>query len=219
VNSIPTLRGPRRTDADIQEFNARVYHGKSIAVVGNSHSAKGSGTGPEIDAHDIVVRCNSCFSPLYPDDLGVRTSIWATNFCKAMKQPVYDLGPDTLIVCYRDLRFPIKQKQMSHFLARPEVIKYYKAKAFYISPKTNVQISADARRKGVVRAPTLGLAVILHILSIIDKIDKLSIYGFSFYEEEDKPACHDPKSEKIAIQNIVAENKKVSYHPPLVVNG
>lgn len=51
------------------------YEGKSVALVGAADSITGTGSGPEIDAHDIVVRVNNGF--LYPGnmigDIGART--------------------------------------------------------------------------------------------------------------------------------------------------
>jgi glycosyltransferase involved in cell wall biosynthesis len=59
-------------EADV--FGALVA-GRTVAVVGNGPGCLGAGLGPEIDAHDLVVRFNN-YPTGYEADYGARTDVW-----------------------------------------------------------------------------------------------------------------------------------------------
>ncbi|WP_284294780.1 glycosyltransferase family 29 protein [Luteimicrobium album] len=53
----------------------RLVAGRTVAVVGNGPGCLGAGLGPEIDAHDLVVRFNN-YPSGYEADYGARTDVW-----------------------------------------------------------------------------------------------------------------------------------------------
>lgn len=64
--------------------------GKTIAVVGNGPSEIGKGLGPEIDAHDYVIRINNHTIKGFENDYGTRTDIWAKHTTDYIKHEVPD---------------------------------------------------------------------------------------------------------------------------------
>jgi hypothetical protein len=200
-------------------FDDSVYHGKNVAIIGNSHLVEGTGHGEEVDEHDIVVRCNSCFPFKYPNDIGKKTSIWATNCCKVMKEPVYNLGEDVMIVCYRDIRSATKQAQVSHFLRRPEVIEHYNSRLYFVEASVTRETYRYSKRMNVVRYPSLGFVVLAHLMLMGEKVGDISLYGFSFYEEDNSTNCHDAAKEKQAVLDITKKYDKVRIYLPLGVSG
>ena len=55
-----------------------LLHGKTVALVGNAASLSAGTEGADIDAHDIVIRFNTCPLPS-PLSHGTRTTIIATS--------------------------------------------------------------------------------------------------------------------------------------------
>ena len=76
------IRGDQMTRDDDPDF-ARLVSGKTVAVVGPARTLIGTRRGPDIDAHDLVVRFNDAFDFLHGDDLladaGERTDILYCN--------------------------------------------------------------------------------------------------------------------------------------------
>lgn len=64
------------------------FRDKSIAIVGNGPNELGSGNGPVIDSHDIVIRINN-FRLIRPYDYGERVTHWATSFASDITKPFY----------------------------------------------------------------------------------------------------------------------------------
>ncbi|MGC5168495.1 glycosyltransferase family 29 protein [Luteimicrobium sp. DT211] len=62
----------------------RLVAGRTIAVVGNGPGCLGAGRGPEIDAHDLVVRFNNHPSG-YEADYGARTDVWVRGAHKDVR--------------------------------------------------------------------------------------------------------------------------------------
>ena len=61
---------------DLNEKFSDLVKGKSIALVGPAGSLAGSGSGPEIDSHDLVARVKSFqHPPAAAKDLGSRTDL------------------------------------------------------------------------------------------------------------------------------------------------
>lgn len=60
---------------------------RTICVVGNGGSLLGSGLGPEIDSHDIIIRINNFKVVDFYKDVGSITSIWSTSGYKDIVRP------------------------------------------------------------------------------------------------------------------------------------
>lgn len=75
----------------------------AVAVVGNGPSMLGKGLGVAIDAHDHVVRFNNYQVRGHEQDVGERTTAWATTFlADVMRRPIQRVR---CVLPLHDLRF------------------------------------------------------------------------------------------------------------------
>ena len=216
--SVPSPLQRKLPPSNFIEFDPSIYDGKSIALVGNSPRIVGTNQGNDIDSNDIVIRCNSTFAPDYPDDLGSKTHVWAVNCCKGMTQPVHNLGRKVIPVCYRDVRNGLKQRQMSHFIRRPEIIEFYNAKCHYLSVSDHYAATQMSRKLGIRRTATVGVLVLCHLLTRLHSIKSIDLFGFGFYTNPGEySASHSPEQEKEAVLKLTKQEPKVTLHELLPI--
>lgn len=60
-------------------ISEKLLGARRVALVGNAPTLKGAGLGPEIDAHDLVIRCNFAEIEGFADDVGSRVDVVAFN--------------------------------------------------------------------------------------------------------------------------------------------
>ncbi len=148
----------------LQEFISN----KSIAVVGNAPSEIGLKNGIEIDSHDIVIRFNNFSTEKkYSEDYGVKTNIWAVT-------PAIE-----------SLFFPENYYDFD-FILSPNInlkISEERIKILYnytiLSGRFCYLKSIGCRRMFNINVPSIGLYILFYLLENINKLGKVSLYGFS----------------------------------------
>ena len=66
--------------AEKGRFFEKAVRAKRVAIVGNSQSEIGKGSGGEIDQHDVVIRFNNYAIDGFERDYGTRTDMWIRGF-------------------------------------------------------------------------------------------------------------------------------------------
>ncbi len=159
---------------------------KSVALVGPAKYMCGSGYGSEIDSHDIVVRINRGIESIkeYSDDIGKKTDIYYSCLIETAQQTGF-LDVDELVS-----RYGIKQivaPPASDFQGVSRATTFHsmvdQKKMKQIIKRIPIRIidhhfHTDLAKK-VSCKPNTGFLSIYDLLNF--DIDRLSIYGFSFY--------------------------------------
>ena len=98
-----------------------IFNNKSIAIVGNSPSLRGSKQGNQIDSHDIVIRFNDSIIHIseFKDDYGSKTDVWSINGWSSYLDKKYPSIP--LDKCVEDT-FKTNTLPHSTFLERSKPI-------------------------------------------------------------------------------------------------
>lgn len=158
---------------------------KSVALVGPAKYMEGSGLGPEIDAHDIVIRVNRGIDSIedHSEDIGSKTNVLysclistrqhgGTIELERFKKHNIELiiaPPDS------DFRGRSRKKQFHGMVDRNKVAQISKEIPVEIAdPKFHDRLAVKVNCK-----PNTGYMAIQHLLSL--EPNSLSIYGFSFY--------------------------------------
>jgi hypothetical protein len=164
----------------IPEESALVFAGimtkiaaaKSIALIGNGPSLRGSKRGAEIDDHDIVIRCN--FPPFtkFQDDVGSRTDIVFFNESLVESIP-YLMGQEA------------DYRRCLALAFHPEPTALFRLTTYSQNFSSNMsRIPTNLRhfyKSFFYSGPTTGLMGIILISIILGK--NLDIYGFDFYNQ------------------------------------
>lgn len=180
---------------------------KSVAIVGNAGSEIGKNKGSEIDSHDIIIRFNNYPMSGYEKDYGTRTNIWVRNCERDIEErtkvTTYDLviwGPDLYHVC-------IPQNNIDVLY---ELFMEYRKSATHIPS----EVYAELKKFGKIKRPTTGMLIIWIFYKMYGHLKNISLYGFSFLEENPDGkhyydnACkinqdHDIISEKMLINRLL----------------
>lgn len=64
---------------DLWRISELLLGARRVALVGNAPTLKGAGLGPDIDAHDLVIRCNFAEIEGFATDVGTRVDLVAFN--------------------------------------------------------------------------------------------------------------------------------------------
>lgn len=166
--------------------------GKRVALVGSAASAQGTGLGPEIDAHDLVVRVNwsAPVPPALVPDLGNRTDV-LYHVLRFNKQLVTQADVRAWIRarvgCVVSVH-PARKRRVGHFARLAGA-------AIPLVAMTDFRITM-ARRLGTV--PNTGICALAHLLSA--DVKEVSVYGFDFYTTGHWPGQRDETPEQAAAQ-------------------
>ena len=146
--------------------------GKTVAIVGNGPSEIGKGLGPEIDAHDFVVRMNNFQVTGYEADYGTKTDVWTKNNTPQIIDERPDLTSSRPFILYTSSweRESLSDKNKSAYLndAKSHVVDY-----------VAMSDTSDLRSRLNVH---LTAGIILIELFRNCRIQYLDAYGFSFLE-------------------------------------
>lgn len=150
--------------------------GKSVALVGAAASGAGTGLGPTIDAHDVVVRVNwACPVPpgLVPD-LGARTDALYHVMHYGKLEPV---TAETLRLW--------KRAGVGLLVCMPSMRRSRSLRAQALAAQYRIPFLPAANLRGQVSRLTgtkanTGICALAHLMR--SDLARLSLYAFDFYE-------------------------------------
>ena len=179
---------------------------KTIAIVGNSGCQIGKNKGEEIDAHDIVIRCNNYPSDeKYHNDYGKKTNVWVRNSANSCIHRD-DISSYDYVIWKDDFsHFPIRENFLDIMY---DYMKGYPNKLLYINNKYYDSLKKQAG----VHHPTSGCIIIWMLYQILGSFKNIDIYGFSFltndktdnghYFDDIKFSFHDIDFERDFLFNL-----------------
>ncbi|WBU63306.1 glycosyltransferase family 29 protein [Paracoccus aerodenitrificans] len=173
-------------------------NGKSVALVGNARSLANGRQGPQIDAHDLVVRIN--LAPMPSAESHGRRTGWlglATRLPKAKR---------TRIAPSRILWMSHKRKRLDRQSAH--------SPGFYLHPLPDY----EALKSRLEAPPTTG-AMLIELL-LRSELSRLDLYGFDFFASKSLSGGrsagqvpHDFNSEAAWVGELLKSDPRLTLHP------
>lgn len=155
-------------------FIENYFTGKTVAIVGNGSSEVGSGNGPEIDNHDVVIRFNNYQTDGYENDYGIKTNVWVRGSGGDDIIDREDVSSYDLIIWEADYdHFPV------HF-DNLDILHRYLSSGHKCCNYDFFE-HFSLRKKSGIDFPSTGLLTLWTIANIVG-INNINIYGFSFKE-------------------------------------
>lgn len=197
--------------------------GKSVAIVGPAAYMEGSGLGPEIDSHDIVVRINRSIETIdeFEKDVGRRCDILYSCLIETPMQA------GTIDPVYLKNRFDIK-----YICAPPASSMAGIAPHFRFHDMVDLKKLAEIREHIPVRLidnvfhtnlanfvncrPNTGFLAIYDLMIL--KPAKLSVYGFSFYLDGFIKNCKSGIEEVAGVSEIEFANRAFNSKRHVQIN-
>ena len=191
---------------------------KSILLVGNGSSLKGSKLGKKIDEFDEIIRINDWKTKGFEEDVGLKTSIWTmynpekngVNFINGYKNLNYDiLDIVKLVKDIKEIWFVCwKIENLMEGYKKSESIKQL---YLYNKIKRHESIITTKKIKEKTNPPSTGFTLIWLLTSMYNKI---YIVGFDFGNilNSNQPFHHyygNKLSENVIKRNI--HNMKLEY--------
>lgn len=172
---------------------------KTVALVGNARALSQGAQGPEIDAHDLVVRIN--LAPM-PDvaSHGARTD-WLGLAVRLPRAERARIAPG------RILWMSHKRKRLDYTSAQSQ--------GFYLHPQPDYLALRDHLRA----TPTTG-AMLIDLLLRSD-LTRLDLYGFDFFVSQSlsgsrtaEQVPHDFSAEAAWVEGLLTTDPRLHLHPP-----
>jgi hypothetical protein len=155
-----------------------LYRDRSVALVGNAASITGTGYGPEINAHDVVVRCNfgAPVPPAMRADVGARTDVLYSVLLRSGK-PLVD-GRD--VALWREERVGVVVSTHPRRHIRTRLLQQDAATVGQRWSAVEDGCRPDLRKAlGGATIPNTGFIAMEHILR--GGPARVAVYGFDFY--------------------------------------
>lgn len=179
-----------------------------VVLVGNGPAVLGRGLGPQIDAHDFVIRFNNYKIDGHEADVGTRTDLWSTFF-RRIDNP---LSHDRVICIHENDKPPAEIREA-----------YYLPSAFYDRIRRMLQERAWVRQgmRGDVShlLASSGLLVASYLLEVVG-IERVSLIGFDHFSKKEsslhhywinkafkRPAEHDGDAEAAIFADLEAAGR------------
>jgi len=164
----------------------------SIIIVGNSAELLGRGLGEQIDAHDLVVRCNSFITQGFEVDVGRRTDCWALstwnganfklrNFCQQYGVDLADFLP-TLEAIWIPFSTVKNREEFFQFLQWFRPIDPSAQRKIELTPAR-----VERRLHAKVKGPSTGL---IATYKAMDRFPNQVISLVGFGKPDDRGPCH-----------------------------
>lgn len=157
---------------------------KTVSIVGNGPSEIGKGKGDEIDSKDVVMRFNNFLIKDFKKDYGDKTDIWV--YCNAGNvslRPIEDVKKFKMIIFEGDIYHMIMDSNV-----RDNLLHYMKNNIPVVF--LNKHAHDLIRKESGIKFPSTGLIIFYYIYELFNKHkDKISLYGFSFLQEEVNENC------------------------------
>lgn len=173
--------------------------GKTVALVGNARALANTTQGPEIDAHDVVVRVN--LAPM-PDAAshGTRTD-WLGLAVRLPRADRARIRPGRVL-------------WMSHKRKRLDYVSANSA-GFYLHPQEDYQALKDQ----LGAQPTTGAMLIALLLR--SDLARLDLYGFDFFASKSltgsrsaEQVPHDFSAEAAWVEGLTRTDPRLHLHRP-----
>lgn len=214
------------TCTDNDQYFENIYKNKSCAVIGNGGVILENKDGHVIDNHDIVLRCNQTQTLGYEESVGTKTNVRMINshffvslkegqnsrFVNRMKGIFEKFDENYLLNLKNEIIIVKFGVQKQNFIKEIEMIERNNNKVIFMSPSFyNLGYSMVGTH------PTNGFMAVLFGLKFFEKV---SHFGFGFYEEKDNqcyfqnlnlnnatnPSCHNALKEKALFQEFEKNN-------------
>ena len=156
----------------------------TIAIVGNGPSEIGKNKGEEIDDKDVVIRFNNFSVNGFEKDYGSKTNIWV--YCNANNvslRPLDGVNRLKMIVFEGDIYHTVIEDNVKVNLL------YYMKNNIPVVFLNKYSHDLIRNRSGI-EFPSTGLILFYYIYNLFNSNkDKISLYGFSFLQEEVIESC------------------------------
>ncbi|KAF3709710.1 glycosyltransferase family 29 protein [Escherichia coli] len=139
----------------------------SFCIVGNAPTEINTGHGALIDSKKIVIRINN-YTLDYPDDYGTKQDIWVRVANKEVSNK--NLKNNRLVI-FAANNFTIKRRDANKYFLAPQLLEME-----YTVIPNHVYKSLIKKLDGL---PSTGLAVAYWVYSIVGKIPKECLFGFT----------------------------------------
>ncbi|MEM5469109.1 glycosyltransferase family 29 protein [Celeribacter marinus] len=172
--------------------------GKTVAIVGNARDLARTGYGPEIEAHDVVIRINRAPMPAEISH-GVKTD-WLAMATRVSRRERARIGAKRL------MWFSHKRKRLDWSVAISD--------GFYLHPRADYSRLEQA----LDRQPTTG-AMLIDLIAK-SPAAQIDLYGFDFFSSlslsgrrtaDDVP--HDFDAEAQFVNGLCADDERITLHP------
>jgi hypothetical protein len=153
---------------------------RTIAVVGNSGSLKGSGLGNRIDGHDCVIRMNAAPTAKYEEDVGSRTTFRFINgLLQQGKTLEYTSTPRKWIGGLRDHRLILMPMKSQKVVDKARSMLHDSNTVYTLSEPFTEYMNRLKALLG--KPPSSGV----HCLAIAAALGgEVRGFGFGFHQEE-----------------------------------
>ncbi|HGF3809144.1 TPA: hypothetical protein ACF4OT_002366 [Escherichia coli] len=141
----------------------------SFCIVGNAPTEINTGHGALIDSKKIVIRINN-YTLDYPDDYGTKQDIWVRVANKEVSNK--NLKNNRLVI-FAANNFTIKRRDANKYFLAPQLLEME-----YTVIPNHVYKSLIKKLDGL---PSTGLAVAYWVYSIVGKIPKECLFGFTHF--------------------------------------
>lgn len=165
---------------DAEDFVVRTCTGKEVAVVGSGPLLPN--VGEEIDSHSIVIRINNFDLRSNTQNTGSRISLWVHNGHLGCTLPIISTVPHIVTKAYGGHLKPYFDEMYIHH-GEPEMYFFNKEKVR--------ELNTIVEPKKL----TTGGRILAFLLQQGSVIPKISIYGFSFYDNRFPPYEDSSRSE------------------------
>ena len=154
------------------EVMEKILGAKSVALVANGPSLKGRGLGEEIDAHDLVIRCNFSEFTRFCGDVGRRADV--VFFNESLVNVLAGLMARE--PAYKRCAALAFHPEPAALFSEDHYLRNVEGRVSRIQPKLR-----EFYRSFFYTRPTTGLMGIILISVVLRK--SLDIYGFDFYSQ------------------------------------
>ncbi len=175
---------------------------QTVALVGSAESLLWSEFGPDIDAHDVVVRLNQgAFAALQPESTGVRTDYVFLTLTGGNPRAKASFLWRASRVARRGV---VLMSQKGRTLMRVDLSRFF---LHYPSSWQDELIETLGHR------PSTGAMAVDFLLRTLASADQLDLYGFDFFRTPDiahgrnHVVAHDPTAEEAYIRRVVAPER------------
>lgn len=141
----------------------------SFCIVGNAPTEINTGHGALIDSKKTVIRINN-YTLDYPDDYGTKQDIWVRVANKEVSNK--NLKNNRLVI-FAANNFTIKRRDANKYFLAPQLMEME-----YTVIPNHVYKSLIKKLDGL---PSTGLAVAYWVYSIVGKIPKECLFGFTHF--------------------------------------
>ena len=174
------------------------WRDRSVALVGSAESLLWSDFGPEIDAHDIVVRINQgAFAPLQAASTGLRTDYVFLTLTGGSPRAKLSFLWRARRAATRGV---VLMSEKGRTVLRVDLARFF---LHYPASWQRELIETLGQR------PSTGAMAVDLLTRTLGSLDQLDLYGFDFFRTPDiahgrnRVVAHDPAAEETYIRRTI----------------